>query len=201
MTKPSYFYGMPDVYMQMGYYPFPTPPQTEQLPRSVHVPYAMSMASQSKYYMGQTEKIAATDKDQGFGALINPFRSTALLYVQHWSITNSTSQPLVAHIWFGKAESIIGGKTSRQVTPGFVQLPPAPASQGQILYGSNSADVTRDGIVASTRVIPPMTTDGGNSNGQWIIGPGMALMIHVPQSEEASAFVFSVDWWEQSVYG
>ncbi|WP_312112763.1 DUF6143 family protein [Brevibacillus reuszeri] len=207
MTKPSYsrpssyFYGMPDVYMQMGYYPFPTPPAPEQIPMNVHVPYAMSMASQSKYYMGQTERIVASDNDQGFGALSNPLRSHSLLYVQNWSITNSSAQPLTIHIWFGRAESIVGGKTSQQVTSGFVQPPPCPAAQGQLLFGRSGGDITREGIAVSTRIVPPMTTIEGHANGQWILGPGMALMVYAPQSEEATSFFFSVDWWEQPGFG
>ncbi|MGG1662016.1 DUF6143 family protein [Brevibacillus sp. NRS-1366] len=199
--QPSYFYGMPDVYMQMGYYPFPTQPATEQMSRSVHVPYAMSMASGCKYYLGQSEKIVAGGKEQGFGALVNPLRSTAVLYVNRWLVTNSSAQPLEAHIWFGKASTIVGSKTSRHVTPGYVQLPPCPAVQGQILFGSCHSDITRDGTVASTRIIPPMTTVEQEPSGQWILGPGMAMMIHVPPTSEETPFFFSVDWWEQSVFG
>lgn len=199
--QPSYYYGMPDVYMQMGYYPFPTPPATEQLSRTVHVPYAMSMASGCKYYLGQTEKIEPDENHQSFGALINPLRSTAVLYVNQWLVTNRSTEPLDAHLWFGKASSIVGAKTSQHVTPGYVQLPPCPAAQGQILFGSGQTDVTQGGTIASTRIIPSMTTVEQEISGQWILGPGMALMLHVPEAAADTSYLFAVNWWEQSVYG
>lgn len=200
-TQPSYYYGMPDIYMQMGYFPFPTQPAPEQLNHNPNVPYAMAMASQCRYYLGQTEKITAGAGVQGFGALANPFRSGVQLYVNDWFLTNLSGEPLEAHIWFGKTASIHGAKPSSHVTPGFMQLSPCPAPQGQILFGSGGTDVQRDGIVAATRILPPRSTIESKKSGHWILGPGMSMLIRVPASEEPASFLFSVGWWEQPVFG
>ncbi|MED4584638.1 DUF6143 family protein [Brevibacillus choshinensis] len=195
-----YYYGMPDVYMQMGYYPFPTPPATEQLPRQVYIPYAMSMASQCKYFLGQTEKVIAGTNDQSFGALANPFRSGVLLYVFDWHVTNLSDHPLEVQFWFGKTESIVGAKSSPAITPGYAQLSPCPPPQGKILFSTGGTDLPRGGAVATTRIIPSMSTAGAEINGQWILGPGMTLMAHVPASAKGASFLFSTGWWEQPVF-
>lgn len=201
-TRPSYFYGgIPDVYMQMGYYPFPTPSATEQLNRSIHIPYAMSMADQCKYYMGQTEKITVGEGAQGIASLSNPVRSGVHLFVNQWMITNPSPLAIETHFLFGKTASVTGTTTSRHVTSGYVQLPACPAAQGKILYGSSTSESFPDSIHAYTRIIPPYSTVEANPAGQWILGPGMALIIRVPDTEENASFYFSVDWWEQPVYG
>lgn len=200
-TQPPYYYGMPDMYMQMGYYPFPTQPATEQIGRTVGIPFAMAMASQCKYFLGQTEKITAGGGVQGFGALVNPLRSSVHLYVNDWFVTNFSKHPVEALIRFGKATSIVGATKSRHITPGFVQLSPCPSAQGQILFASSSTEAERDGVIASTRILPPMTTVQAEKSGQWILAPGTALMVHVPEEAESGQFLFAVGWWEQAVFG
>ncbi|WNC16044.1 DUF6143 family protein [Brevibacillus brevis] len=200
-TQSPYFYGMPDVYMQMGYFPFPTQPATEQLTRQLNVPYAMTMAAGCKYFLGQTEKMTAEADAQGYGALANPFRSSALLFVNGWHFTNFSDHPLEVQFWFGKTESIIGAKTSPGVSPGYVQITPCPPSQGKILFSTGGTELPRGGAVAMTLLVPPMSTMGTETNGQWILGPGMAMLAHVPPSGKQAAFLFSTSWWEQSVYG
>jgi hypothetical protein len=195
-----YYYGMPDVYMQMGYYPFPTPPATEQLPRHVYVPYPMSMASQCKFFLGQTEKVTVGAGVQGFGALVNPLRSGVLLYVQDWHVTNLSEHPLEAQFWFGKTEWITGAQSSSAITCGYAQLSPCPPSQGKILFSNKDATLPHGGTIASTRMIPPMSTLGEKTDGQWILGPGMSLMVHAPAAEKSAVFLFSTGWWEQPVY-
>ncbi|MGG4442885.1 DUF6143 family protein [Brevibacillus fortis] len=201
-TRPSYFYGgIPDVYMQMGYYPFPTPSATEQLNRSIHIPYAMSMADQCKYFMGQSEKMVVGDGAIGIAALSNPLRSGVHLFVNHWMITNPSPHPIEAHFLFGKASSLTGATLSRQVTSGYVQLPACPAAQGQLLYGAGMTDTFSDHIHTATRIIPASSTAEATPGGQWILGPGMALIVRVPHTGEKTSFYFSIDWWEQPVYG
>lgn len=200
-TQPSYYYGLPDVYMQMGYYPFPTQPATEPIGRSVPIPYAMAMASECKYYLGQTEKITAGEGGHGFGALVNPLRSGVQLYVNDWFLTNFACQPVEARIWFGKTSSITGAKTSHRVSPGFAQLSPCPPAQGKILFSSEGTEEPRDGVFVSTRIVPPMTTISAEKSGHWILGPGMSLMFQVPGTEENEPFLFAVGWWEQPVFG
>ncbi|MGF9819771.1 DUF6143 family protein [Brevibacillus agri] len=197
-ARPSYYYGLPDMYMQMGYFPFPTPPPPAQLSRNS--PYAHPLADPFKSYMGQTEKIEASDGEHGFASLVNPLRSSVLLYVNQWLLTNFSPAPLEAHIWFGKASSIGKAKTSSQVTSGYIQLAACPAAQGQIMFGSGSAHGERDGVFASTRIIPPLTTTGAEPHGQWVIGPGMAMVVRVPDAGEKSSFSFCVNWWEQPLY-
>ncbi|QRG68740.1 DUF6143 family protein [Brevibacillus choshinensis] len=198
-NQSPYYYGMPDVYMQMGYYPFPTPPATEQLPRHAYIPYPMSMASQCKYFLGQTEKVTVGPGGQGFGALSNPVRSGALLYVQDWHVTNLSEHPLEVQFWFGKTESIAGA-SSAAITSGFAQLSSCPPSQGKLLFSQSESDLPRGGTIATTRIVPPLSTVGAQIDGQWILGPGMSLMAHVPASEKNAVFLFSMGWWEQPVF-
>lgn len=202
-SQPSYYYGMPDMYMQMGYFPFPTPPAPEQTPNQVMIPYAMSMSSHCRYFLGQTDKIDISGGAQGFGALVNPLRSGVQLYVNDWYVSNFSDQAVEMQIWFGPARSVVGAKASSQITPGFVQLSPCPAPHGQLLFSSADAARPSNGSIASTRILPPMTSIGAEKSGHWILAPGTAMMVHVPaQSErESGEMVFAIGWWEQPVFG
>ncbi|KZE51730.1 hypothetical protein AV540_12755 [Brevibacillus parabrevis] len=196
MTNSSYYYGLPDIYMQMGYFPFPTPPPTAPLNRSIPAPYTMPISDPCKHFLGQSEKIVAQDGEHGFASLVNPLRSGVLLYVNQWLITNPQACPLEAHIWFGKAAGIGKAKASAQVTSGYIQLAACPTAQGQIMYGSDQAPGHPDGVFASIRIVPPMATAGEQPNGQWIIGQGMALTIRVPDTGQQPAFYVYMNWWE-----
>lgn len=197
-ARPSYYYSLPDMYMQMGYFPFPTPPPPAHLNRNS--PYAHPLADPCKSYMGQTEKMDVSDGKLSFASLVNPLRSGVLLYVNQWFLTNFSPAPMEAYTWFGKAVSISGAKTSSQVTSGYIQLAACPAAQGQIMFGAEDAHDERDGVFASTRIIPPLTTAGAEPHGQWVIAPGMAMVLRVPNAGEKTSFSFGVSWWEQPLY-
>lgn len=199
---PYYTTGIPDMYMQMGYYPFPTQPAAESIGKDAGIPYAMAMASQCKYFLGQSEKMTAGGGVQGFAALVNPLRSGVQLCVNNWTVTNFSKQPLVTSIWFGKAASIVAAKKSSHLSPGFVQLSPCPSAQGQILFAASpAAEPDREGVIASTRIVPPLTTIDVQKSGGWILSPGTAMMIHVPEDAESGTFVAAMEWWEQQVFG
>lgn len=202
-SQPSYYYGMPDMYMQMGYYPFPTQPAAEQTPNQVMIPYAMSMSSHCQYFLGQTEKMTIGAGIQSFGALVNPLRSGAQLYIHDWHVSNFAARPAEMQIWFGPARSVVGAKASTQISPGFVQLSPCPAPNGQLLYTTADSALPANGAVAATRILPAMTTVGAEKNGHWILAPGTAMMVHFPShsEQESGEVLFAVGWWEQPVYG
>lgn len=200
-THTSYYYGMPDMYMQMGYFPFPTQPAPEAVTGNVLVPYAMSMSMQCRYYLGQTEKIDIGSGSQGYAALVNPVRSTMQLYINDWYVSNFTDQPVEMQVWFGQARAVTGAKTSTQITSGYVQSSPCPSSQGQILYSSGGAFPPADGVIASTRILPPMTTINAEKSGHWILAPGTALMFQFPQAErEGGQILSAIGWWEQPLF-
>ncbi|GED33652.1 DUF6143 family protein [Brevibacillus centrosporus] len=199
-NQSPYYYGVPDVYMQMGYYPFPTPPISDQTPKQIHVPYPMSIAAHCKYFLGQTEKITAGGEIQGFGALSNPFRSGVILFVHSWQLTNYSEHPAEVQIWFGKTESITGAKTSTAVSASYAQLSACPPPQGKILFATGDNVLPRGGAAVTTRMVPPMSTIEAKLNGQWMLGPGMTMMAVLPAEEKSSIILFSTSWWEQSVY-
>lgn len=202
-TSPSYYYGLPDMYMQMGYFPFPAQPATEPLGRYTAVPYAMAMASQCRYYLGQTEKIPFAAGSHSFAALANPAGSGVQLHINEYVVTNFSSQPVEAQIWFGPTKSIVGAKTSAQISPGFVQLSACPSAQGKILFSSGAAETPRQGVTVSTRIVPPLTTIASEKSGHWILDPGTALTFILPSPEqtEGDGWLFAAGWWEQPVFG
>lgn len=72
--QPPYFYGMTDMYMQMGFYPYPGQTAEEHPDANVGIPLPMAMAMQCKYYLGQTEPLTA---------------GAALLPGRRWSIRSA----------------------------------------------------------------------------------------------------------------
>lgn len=201
-TQPPYYYGMPDLYMQMGYFPFPTQPAAEPPGRHAAVPYVMAMASQCRYHLGQTEKIPIGEGINGYGALANPVGSGVQLYIHDFFVSNFSRQPLEAQIWFGQTKAIMGAKTSAQTSPGYVQLSACPSAQGKILFSSGTTETPRLDVAVSTRILPSMTTIAAEKNGHWILDPGTAMMIYLPSPAASgrSEFLFAAGWWEQPVF-
>jgi len=200
-THASYYYGMPDMYMQMGYFPFPSQRASEAAASNVLVPYAMSMSMQCSYYLGQTEKLDMSSGTQGYTALVNPVRSNMQLYINDWYVSNFSDRPVEMQLWFGQASAVTGAKTSTHITSGFVQPSPCPASQGQIVYSSSGSSPLADGVIASTRILPPMTTISAEKNGRWILAPGTAMSFLFPQAERQAGQVLSaIGWWEQPLF-
>lgn len=202
-TPSSYYYGMPDMYMQMGYFPFPTSPAADTLNRHIATPYAMAMASQCRYYLGQTDKIPLGAAGYSYAALANPAGSGVQLYINEYVLTNFSAEPREAQIWFGATKSIVGAKTSTQVSPGYVQLSACPSAQGKILFASGSTDIPRQGVTVSTRILPAMTTVPSEKSGHWILDPGTAVMVLLPAHGESDSgeWLFAAGWWEQPVFG
>lgn len=200
-AQPSYYYGIPDMFLQMGYVPYSRHTAGEQPDMHVDIPLATAMAMQGKYYLGQTEKLTAGSGVQAWGALVNPYRSGIQVYVNDWFLTNRADHPVEVHIWLGKANQLGTATASRQVTPGSIQLPPCPDPKGQILYASATTEMPRDGVIASTRILPPRSTTAAEKSGRWILGPGTALLFHIPAEVPSSELTVAFGWWEQPVYG
>ena len=204
-TRPSYYYGMPDMYMQMGYFPFPTQPAAEPYGRyAAAIPYVSAMASQCRYYLGQTEKMRIGVNTHGCGTLANPDDSGVQLYIHEYAVTNFSGKPLEAQIWFGQTKSIVGAKISTQISPGLVQLSACPSAQGKILFSSGTTEPPRLGVAVSTKILPPQATSVFEKSGHWILNPGTAMMVSLHSLADSEnfkgEFLFSAGWWEQPLF-
>ncbi|USG64576.1 DUF6143 family protein [Brevibacillus ruminantium] len=199
LSQAPYYYGMTDMYMQMGYFPYPRQ-QTDE-PRNIHLEYplAAAMALQCKYYLGQTSPISAGNGTAASGGLINPQRSGVHLYINEFAITNRSSDHSVeAKLWFGKASSLGNPVVSPQITSGFIQFPACPSAQGQIVQ--DAGPVPSDGTTAATHIVPAHTSVTSEKSGQWILAPGTALLFHFPAEGDAVELIVSLGWWEQPFY-
>lgn len=197
--QPPYFYGMTDMYMQMGFYPYPGQTAEEHPDANVGIPLPMAMAMQCKYYLGQTEPLTAGGGTSAWAALVNPLRSEVHLFVNEYVITNrSAAYPAEAQLWFGKAASLGNPTVSQFVTPGFVQLSPCPQPQGQIVY--DTGPLPMNGTASATRVVSPNSSVAAEKTGHWILGPGTALLFYFPGEGEAVDLIVSLGWWEQPMY-
>ncbi|MEJ8545592.1 DUF6143 family protein [Brevibacillus borstelensis] len=199
--QPPYFFGMTDMdmYMQMGYYPYPGQTSGEHPDANTAIPLPTAMAMQCKYYLGQTEPFTAGGGNPAWAALVNPLRSEVHLFVNEFVITNrSASHSAEAQLWFGKAASLGDATVSQLVTPGFVQLSPCPQPQGQIAY--HSAPLRISGTASATRIISPSSSAAAEKAGHWILGPGTALVFFFSGERAAVDLVVSFGWWEQPIY-
>jgi len=203
-SRPSCYYGMPDMYMQMGYFPFPAQPAAEPFARFAAIPHVAVMAAQCRYYLGQTEKMPIGEGTPCCGALVNPDDSGVQLHIQEYFITNCSSQPLEAQVWFGRTGAIPGAKTSAQISPGFVRLAGCPPAQGKILFSSAASETPPSSVAVSTQLLPPLTTSVFEKNGHWILDPGTAMMVflHAADVREngKNECLFAAAWWELPVF-
>ncbi|QQE73671.1 hypothetical protein KDJ56_17490 [Brevibacillus composti] len=198
-SQTPYFYGMTDMYMQMGYFPYPGQSLDEQADMTIGIPLAAAMAMQCKYYLGQTEPILAGNGTSSWAALVNPPRSGIHLFINEYVISNQSAEHTArVQLWFGKSSALGTPAVSPSVTSGFVQPSPCPLAQGQLV--SDTGSLPEDGVVAATRLIPPRTSVAAEKTGHWILAPGTALLFFVPAEEEAAELIVSVGWWEQPIY-
>ncbi|WP_374723413.1 DUF6143 family protein [Calidifontibacillus erzurumensis] len=133
----------------------------------------------------------------GWGGLVNPIKSNVDLYVNAFTITNHSNQPIEAEIWFN---AIPPGKSriSNNVTPANTTLSRTSKPEVKIVYAENVEGLPRKGVMAFRRIVPPQSTLASDEDGKFIFPPGGSFIIFLvsPNNQTIQAEV-AFGWFEK----
>lgn len=168
-------------------------------PTVVNITNPTSQSMKGRYFLGQTEKIELERNYRAYGALFNPPHSNRNLYLEVFTVSNFSCDPIVAGVWFNA--TLPGSPLiSNHVTNANTTIVPPPEPQGQILYADGLCEFTPGGVEAFERIVPPGTTLADEKEGRYILGPGKLLLISLSATGRTCAeAIVAFGWWEEPV--
>ncbi|KGR73525.1 DUF6143 family protein [Ureibacillus manganicus] len=167
--------------------------------KSVNIPNPLYQSLQGQYFVGQTEAVYFGKGKNALGGLINPSNSNIDLFVNAFTITNFSNEPIVAEIWFNP--SPIGRPSfSDKVTPANTALCPLPHPKVKIVSAELFEGFPQHGVNAFKRIVPPQTTLTSDEDGKFIFPPGGSFVIILvsPNNEIVKSEV-AFGWFEKEV--
>jgi hypothetical protein len=153
-----------------------------------------------EYFLGQTEIISLGGGYNGWGRLVNPADSKVNMFLNAYTITNYSNEPLTAEAWLS---SILPGrgKTSPYFAAGNQAIIPPPMPKVEIQNASLVSGTPKGGFHAFVRRVEPIVTlTKHDFQGMFIIPPGssFSLFFLSPGNRLAYARV-AFGWWEEKV--
>ncbi|MEL3973667.1 DUF6143 family protein [Rossellomorea oryzaecorticis] len=165
--------------------------------KSVNFPNPLYQSLQGRYFVGQTEILRLGKGKNAWGGLFNPADSDVDLFVNAFTVTNYSNQPIIAEICFnpklpGKPE------VSDLVTPANTSLSPLPKPEVKILSAELVGKSPRKGINAFKRIVPPQSTLTSDEDGKFIFPSDGSFVIFLvsPNNEIVNAEV-AFGWFEK----
>jgi hypothetical protein len=168
------------------------PYEVTTLPENVYHSYL------GEYFLGQSDIISLGGGYNGWGGLVNPADSKVNMFLNAYTITNYSNEPLTAEAWLN---SILPGKgkTSPNFAAGNQSIIPPPMPKGEI---ESVSFVSRKPIGGThgfvRRVEPTVTLTKHDFQGMFIIPPGssFSLFFLSPGNRKVYARV-AFGWWEE----
>lgn len=150
------------------------------------------------YFLGQTEMISFGGRLQGWGGLINPPDSGVNMFLNAYTISNFSDQPITAEGWLS---SKLSGKalTSNHFAAGnqSMLLPSYPKVK---IKSANFVSETLKGGTYTfvRRVEPSITLTKHDFQGMYIIPPGSSFVLFfLPPGEVLIHVRVAFGWWEE----
>lgn len=166
-------------------------------PTVVNITEPTAQSIKGRYFLGQTGRLEVGRSTQAYGALSNPPYSERNLYLEVFTVSNLSSEPMSAGVWFNATPPGTPINSNR-VTNANMAISPVPEPRGQIIYTDDlSASAPIGGVEAFIRVISPEATLADEKEGRYIIGPGKVLLISLSSAARCNAeAVIALGWWE-----
>ncbi|TSI03180.1 DUF6143 family protein [Lysinibacillus sp. BW-2-10] len=165
--------------------------------KSVNIPNPLYQSLQGRYFVGQTETICLEKGRNAWGGLINPSNSDVDLFVNAFTITNHSNQPIVAEIWFNPiplGEPMI----SDMVSPANTTLSPLPKPKVKIAFEELVKRFPKKGVNVFKRIVPPQSTLTSDEDGKFIFPPGGSFIIFlIAKSNEIIQSEVAFGWFEK----
>ena len=151
-----------------------------------------------KYFLGQTDMITFGSSYNAWGALINPVGSNVNMFLNAYTISNFSDEPLTAEGWLS---SVLPGEAnvSRFFTAGNQSISPLPIPKVEIQNASFVSKTPAGGTYTFVRRVEPnQTLTKHDFQGMYIIPPGssFALFLLSPGKNHVQARV-AFGWWEE----
>ncbi|HCJ55943.1 hypothetical protein SDC9_134440 [bioreactor metagenome] len=153
-----------------------------------------------KYFLGQTDIITFGDGHHAWGGLINPAKSNVNMFLNAYTISNFSNQPITAEGWL--SSTLPGkGKASPYFASGNQSITPPPIPNVEIQNASFVSKKPTGGTYAFVRRIEPnLTLTKHDFQGMYIIPPNSSFVLFFlsPEKEQAHVRV-AFGWWEEKI--
>jgi len=151
-----------------------------------------------EYFLGQTDMITFGGGYNAWGGLINPMGSNVNMFLNAYTISNFSNQPLTAEGWLS---SILSGKAkaSADYAAGNQSIIPPPIPRVKIQSADFVSETPKGGTYTFVRrVEPDETLTKHDFQGMYIIPPGSSFVLFFlsPGKEQVWTRV-AFGWWEE----
>lgn len=171
----------------------------EQPKESLVLPENVYRSYQGKYFLGQTNMITFGNGYNAWGALINPVGSNVNMFLNAYTISNFSNQPITAEGWLS---SILPGKpiTSTHFSAGNRSIVPPPMPKIRIRSANFVSETPSGGTYTFVRRVEPnQTLTKHDFQGMYIIPPGSSFTLYFLSSVKGEIQVrVAYGWWEES---
>ncbi|MEC2074105.1 DUF6143 family protein [Alkalihalophilus marmarensis] len=167
--------------------------------KSVNIPNPLYQSLKGRYYVGQTEILRLQKGKHAWGGLFNPTRSDIDLFVNAFTITNYSSQPIVAEIWVNPK---LPGRPSisNLVTPANTARTPLEDPEVKIASADLVKGNPKKGVNAFKRIVPPMSTLASDEDGKYIFPPCGAFVLFLSTLDGGPAEAeLAFGWFEKDI--
>lgn len=151
-----------------------------------------------EYFFGQTDMITFGGGYHAWGGLINPISSNVNMFLNAYTISNFSNQPLTAEGWLS---SVLPGKgkISAYFAAGNQSITPPPIPNVQIKNASFVSKIPIGGTYTFVRRVEPnQTLTKHDFQGMYIIPPGSSFALFFLSPEKGPVHVrVAFGWWEQ----
>lgn len=151
-----------------------------------------------EYFLGQTDWISYGGKQMAWGGLFNPPDSGVNLFLNAYTISNFSDQPITAEGWLSShftGESVI----SVDVAAGNQSRIPQTMPKVQIKSASFVSETPKGGTYTFVRrVEPAITLTKHDFQGMYIIPPGSSFaLFFLPPGDTLIHIRIAFGWWEE----
>lgn len=181
----------------------PPPPSINKstLDYTVSIPINLAKSLEGKYFVGYADNLTFGAGTNAWARLYNPSNSRVNLHVTVWTVSDVSSSPFRAQIWFN---TIPPGtpQNSTLVTPANLALCPLPRPSIKLQYAVNVTGDPKGGIKAFVRRGQPETTLVDDEQGKFIFPPGGSFLIFLSNPETpkvTAAGRVAFGWWEEPI--
>jgi len=167
-------------------------PQVNVLPENVYHSYL------GEYFLGQTDIISFGGGYNAWGALVNPAGSGVNMFLNAYTITNFSNEPLTAEGWLS---AILPGRreTSPYFAAGNQTIIPQPVPKVEIQNAGFAVGTPIGGTYTFVRRVEPnQTLTKHDFQGMYIIPPESSFSLFFLSPENGRIYTrVAFGWWEE----
>ncbi len=153
-----------------------------------------------KYFLGQTDMIRYGGDYKAFGGLINPPDSNVNMFLNAYTVSNFSNQPITAQGWLS---SKFSGhtQTSIHVAAGNQSITPPMKPKVMIQSASFVSSTPVGGTYTFVRRVEPnITLTKHDFQGMYIIPPGSSFVLFfLPPGKTLIHVRLAFGWWEEEL--